>query len=507
MVQYAYAPEPVARAFNNYLSEGLRGQAWYDYYRGTVDPIRRLGVSLSLYHLNLTFMNDMSMGEGRNLTKFIGGLFGGRPEDIAAGLKGIGKASVGAEFVQHQLLAAKTTQEFYNPGAHPELKPIVDDYIRAGGRFPKPETMDGMAKGFSESLRDALVAAGKLHPFEAGSKALDIISKPLMEYVVPRAKLGAFAAMRQEIYSKLARELQAGKISQADIEFQLTERLQKATQHIDSIYGEVVYDNLLWNRKVKDMMFFLINYPGWNIGSFRWIMGMGRGGWQATKKVFGKGEGVDQIAGESLKFGLGLLIATGIQTTLMHWLINGKPPDDPSELYWKGVWTGGYNKSGGKEFIRPASYMRDVTGILTDPVGTIKAKEGYFMRTVADVLSNTDYFGNEIRTPGMGLGGIPQNLKEYAQFGGKNLLPFTARNIMEGRSTWGKYGGAVGWSLTPKRLTATPAEKEMNRYSEITRPALVPHEVQEKRQLKTEIMDHIHQKDPQGFMGSLAAGP
>jgi hypothetical protein len=52
-----WAPEPVAKIVNNYLSPGLRGNAIYDAYRGLGNTLNQFQLGLSAFHLGFTSMD------------------------------------------------------------------------------------------------------------------------------------------------------------------------------------------------------------------------------------------------------------------------------------------------------------------------------------------------------------------------------------------------------------------------------------------------------------------
>ncbi len=52
-----YVPEPVARVVNNYLSPGLRGNPFYDLYRGVGNAMNQWQLGFSAFHLGFTSMD------------------------------------------------------------------------------------------------------------------------------------------------------------------------------------------------------------------------------------------------------------------------------------------------------------------------------------------------------------------------------------------------------------------------------------------------------------------
>ena len=58
--------------------------------------------------------------------------------------------------------------------------------------------------------------------------------------------------------------------------------MTKAWDSVDNRMGQLVYDNLFWNKTLKDLAFISTRSVGWNLGSVREI---GGGGVDAVKAV------------------------------------------------------------------------------------------------------------------------------------------------------------------------------------------------------------------------------
>jgi hypothetical protein len=50
---------------------------------------------------------------------------------------------------------------------------------------------------------------------------------------------------------------------------QIREAVQRAWDSVDNRMGQLVYDNLFWNRAVKDLAMASVRSVGWNLGSVR----------------------------------------------------------------------------------------------------------------------------------------------------------------------------------------------------------------------------------------------
>jgi hypothetical protein len=248
--------------------------------------------------------------------------------------------------------------------------------------------------------------------------------------------------------SPTARQLEWVKITQEIVKFG------------DSMYGQLAYDNLNLKNSVKDILFFLFKYPGWNLGSGRWIKANITGAIAGARAVAG-GKAPTLFEKQSLKYTVGLLTKTAIFMTLLSYALHGKGPDDPKEIFTKGVWTGGYNSDGSKEYVRDADYLRDMVGVSRDWWGTLKSKIPYGFAETIQLFDNTDYFGNRIMSdqahwykwlyqiPGHYVGGV---------------VPYSIQQAVQGTSVAGKYGQLAGLTKTPQRLSRTPLEAKIADY-------------------------------------------
>lgn len=504
------APKEAARIINNFLSPGLWGQPFYNLYRNTIDPLRRLGVSFSTYHLRFTMNNSLATGTGQALSKAMGDLFSGDVEGLAQAVKSGALNLTGASFIR-QLGEGKTLAEaFYKGTEDPVLRGTLRRFIDSGGTLPGPESMLPMIREFGKGVWQSLVELGRVHPFRAAGELIDATSKPIMTYGVPFAKLGAFPVLERALqdrleakYAKLGPET-AEIAAQREAEFR--QGLFDINRHLDNIYGQMNYDALLFNRKVKDMLFFVIKFPGWNIGSGRWLGAMVSG----LKNTGIPGKEASEYEKESLRMGLGLVINMGIYSSLLYWFINGRPPEDVAELYTKGVWTGGYTRSGNKEYIRDASYWRDLWGMIPvgqhggfapgKPIETVKAKAADIWRIPVEVMDNREvYSGNQIFTPPEPGAWTAEGLRYL----GKQAIPYSFRGMAQASSPWGRFGSFVGWTPTPARLTDTPAMQEMRSHRQAEAPTMITTQKQGQREVKRDIMDFVYEGDGPGFLAAL----
>src|SRR5208337_745228 len=159
-------------------------------------------------------------------------------------------------------------------------------------------------------------------------EAVSLTSKWIMAYMVPRAKLAAYAVKESMALKEFNKRDWTGvpkAVRDAVKDYEWLKISQEIVKFGDSMYGQLAYDNLNWNNTLKDLMFWAIGYPGWNIGSGRWIKANITGTYNLVKgAITGKETGLFEK--DSLKFTVGLLTKTILYNATTYYLIHGMMP-------------------------------------------------------------------------------------------------------------------------------------------------------------------------------------
>ncbi|MHB8084282.1 MAG: hypothetical protein ACYDHZ_00450 [Dehalococcoidia bacterium] len=459
-----YAPPDVARLVNNFLGEGLKGNYLYQKYRAAGDPLRKYFVGFSPYHIKVTINTDMATGIGQQGVKAIGSLLSGEGAQALEHAKQLGKNVALWGTVENQVKGRQFMLEALKPGSHPEYAPYVQDYVAAGGRIPSAESLKPVYQVVGKALKDTAESIKGAKPFQAISNLADATSKPIMEYIVPQAKAAHFMVMRDLALPKFEKMADEKGLTGTERENAWLLRQQEIVRLGDNMFGQLAYDNLHFSNSVKDALFFVVQYPGWNIGSGSWMTANMGAAWQGAKKLAGKGTGPGEYERDSVKFTAGLLAKTVIFNATLAALL-GTLPDrkNAHELITKGVFTGGYNPDGSKQYLGDADYMRDLLAVSIGSMealkgntamlgSTLRAKSPFLISMAWELLSNTDHFNTRIWGPeGQGL----------AKYASKRALPYSLANLTQGTTPIGKYGWLLGYNIRPASLTRTPLETEV----------------------------------------------
>lgn len=465
-----YAPAEAADVFNNYLSPGLRGQAWYDALNSIGNAMNQAQLGFSGFHLMFTAMDSA-------VSKFALGIEQAGAGKFKDAAKSFATTPI-APFANY-LRGSKVLSDYFaasNVAGGGRLTPIIDSLIKAGGRvkmdsFYKSGAIEGMWSAF----REGRYVSGAL---KAPFAAIEAVSKPIMEVLVPRMKLGIFADLARFELERLPKD--------ATVD-QVREVMAKVWDSVDNRMGQMVYDNLFWSKKTKDFAMIATRSLGWNIGTLREI----GGGFIDTATVIKRNKANIQGAKEAAASGLpfvadpvithrmayvaALPVVVGIAGALLHTAMTGHLPDDIEDMYYPR--TGRVKPDGKPERIQIASYLKDVVAYGQHPLQTLGHKTHPLIASMIEMLQNKDFYGTEIIDPDSS---PSQKAKDAAKFAAQQFMPFSFRNgqqfVGEGKQgviskTVTKAGSYIGLTPAPADTDRTNAEKMIIRYYSDKLPA------------------------------------
>jgi hypothetical protein len=327
-----YAPEPVARIFNNYMSRGLAGNSIiYDTLRASNNALNSLQLGLSGFHATFIMMDaaisKVALGlqqigagrVGRGLANVLWGVTPGA--NLTAGLRAITRG-------------AKLRNAWLDPAqATPELSRLVDDLNLGGGRINMDQFYRTTASGaFFKHLGDlkhpesVLYDAARMFrdakgpletavmtPLRIAGRLIDTINEPLMGQTVPRAKLGVFSDLAQNWHDTHPNATPEQR-SAAMIKF---------WDSVDNRMGQLVYDNLMWKKTQKDIAFIASRSVGWNLGTLREIGGSFVDS-AAAMKAIASGKAPEFTT--RMAYTMALPVVTATMGAMLTYLATGKGP-------------------------------------------------------------------------------------------------------------------------------------------------------------------------------------
>lgn len=423
-----YAPDAAANVINNYLSPGLRSKsAVFRVYLGMANVMNQFQLGWSAFHLGFTSMDAATS----KLALAIEQTAAGKPLEAA---KSAVLGATGAAAFTNAIRGDKLLKEWVTPGSQgAEIAKLVDGLVKAGGRVKQDEFYKThMVENALEAFRAGNVVGGLLRlPFAL----TDAASKPIMEWIVPRQKLGVFADLA---------EAELEKLGPNATEEAVREAMAKAWDSADNRMGQVVYDNLFWNKAAKEVAMASVRSLGWNLGTFR-ELGGGATDWLKA------GVDLTQLKKPELTHRMAYTIAmpalAGMIGGILHYLMTGEPPEETKDWFYPK--TGKQDETGHDIRLSLPSYMKDVYAYAGHPLTTLGHKMHPAISATIEMLQNKDFYGTKIRNEDDPL--VRQAI-DVAEHTAGQFVPFAVR----GQQQIAKGEGGIGESLLPF-IGITPA--------------------------------------------------
>lgn len=455
-----YAPEPVAKVLNNYLSPGLRNNeniliaGTYNLLRQAGNMLNQAQLALSGFHaLNVTTdMIASTLGHGVRQVTVKGQRLSGVANILTSPIAPLFRIWEGVRLRKAYKQQIDTIDD-------EKLRDMIIAVILADGRdrmdpFYYNQQIKALKKTLSDILKGApkqkIKGAFKL-PFNTFGAVLETLAKPLMEWYVPTGKMGLFSLLARH-------EMQRAEAGQISSE-QLHERLISSWDSVDNRMGQLVYDNLFWNKTLKDVAMLSVRSVGWNLGSWREYGGvpvdiLGTSGRLARGDV---------LLSQKMAYTIGAVVLYATLGAVIMRLLTGKDPEELKDYFFPK--TGNRNPDGSDERLSLPTYAKDWFAYGTQPVKTVKHKLHPLWGLLADLTTNKDYFSTEVRHPG---DPISQQLLDVAEHIGKEFLPLSVRNYKKmqkaepsGKNVWVSITGITS---APSYIVRSPAQKLMYRY-------------------------------------------
>ena len=380
-----YAPEDVSRVFNNYVSPGLYGHnALFDMFRHAENALNSLQLGMSLFHATFTSIDTMSSRLALAIEQAARGHFG------KAAVNAL-KAPLPTTAIETVMKGHRLRNAYLNPrNQTADLKKIVEALEAAGGRVNMDQfyrTVEG--KGLVRSLKDGSLVRSigdqfKSNPawtviktpFDIAQRAIQDIAHPVLEFIVPRQKLGVFYDMAKDWIDS---NPQATSL-------QLSHAMQLAWDSVDNRLGQMVYDNLFWNKVQKDVAFIATRSVGWNLGTIREL----GGGFMDLGSAFAslaEGEKIEMT--RRMAYSIAMPMITALYGGILTYLLSGEPPKQITDYFFPP--TGGTTPHGAPERVTIPSYIKDVMEYNRAPLQTLENKVNPIFGVLNEMVSNSRF--------------------------------------------------------------------------------------------------------------------
>lgn len=435
-----YAAEPYARVINNDLSRGIDGSSFMTGVRSINNFMNAVQLSLSYYHGLTTTLNSSFSDMALGIEQALAGQPGKAATSIGRGLLPFASL-VHDIFKGTKVLDAWDMQpeEFANlRQTDPQMWAIVDALKAAGAKARQDAHYQ---KQFVEALKDEWSRGNYGGAAVRAIPALaETLMKPIMEYMVPRVKLSAFAKLAAE-------ELQNHPTYDRD---DLRQRMGQIWNSIDNRFGQLVQRNLMMHALARGAMNAVVGRPGWNLGSVQEIAG-------GAKDAFGNIN--DLLHGRTTKVShktaylLALLIGGAIINALTSFILTGG--DAPTGWDYIAPRDGGVTEDGRpSRIILPTYLAKDLYSYVTRPRETLLAKTAPLISLTADLFRNRDFYDRKI----YGDRGI--GLLQYMR---NELFPYSLTGLQKNRerhaSPVKQVLPMIGIMPASKRVGLSPAER------------------------------------------------
>lgn len=452
-------PKEAAAIINAHLSPGLSSHKNF-IVRNVYDGLRRLrnvtlmaSHGLSAFHAINVSSDAINSHIGLGAQKLSRGDWRGAIKMWRSAYK----APVSDVRLGGQVIAAM--QQELETIDDPIMRSVVEAAISAGAKASldaayRNDSINNLVQSIRDikfgGLAEQTKAAAHI-PLQAAMALIEATSVPIMRFQVPRLKMGVFYHMASDIYE------QAEKRGWDAVRIQ--SEMAKAWDNVENRMGQLNYDNLNWNRTVKEIVMLAFRAPGWTLGSIREF-----GGGAIDAATFWRRIGKDQdIITSKMGYAFGAAISYAIQGMVLQYLLTGEPPEEVKDLYFPR--TGRKNADGSDERLSMPHYTKDIIAWTTDPIKTIQHKLNPLWGTALDLWDNEDYFGRQIREGttaerwGQGVGYFVNNM----------FMPFSIRNAFRLNENGESVAlstiiGATGISPAPGYIVRSPAQKMMIDY-------------------------------------------
>lgn len=435
------ARRPAADILNNYLSSSLYNNRYfgkpYSAWMAFANVLNQaqLGVG-SAFHAGFTAA-EAQISAGANVLKDIFGAMRGNRSlgDLAKTL---------AEFPVAIYRTYKDGDAVLNAWRKPDgtmdqrMRDVARAWELSGGGFTMEHGLrtGQTAKAYQDWHGGHPVRAMLRSPFAA----IELLAKPIMDWLVPRQKAGVFAHLASRII-----EQNPGKTME-----ELAPEFRAAAMRIDARLGQVRYDRLFINNTAKNLMHFLVRAPGWTGGTIAELGGAFKdlGGFVKQWAKTGK---LPKDIPDRAAYALSLLLVVGLANALLTYLLTGTTPKGNDFFAFR---TGRKDERGNPERYTLPTYMKDLWAYAHDPVQTLKNKLNPTLGLASELHENRDYYGVQIADPDASTAG---QWMQRITHGAKAFVPFWMRGVKKAD----ERGAGLGEKIAPL-IGVMPAPAAMN---------------------------------------------
>jgi hypothetical protein len=471
-----YAPPDVARILNNAISTGiLENSTLARGMRQTSNLLNRLQLA-SAFHGTGTAIRAAASDAALGVRQVVRGLKDG---DLGTATQGATRLAVSpVAAVRQAWISQKLLTDLRSDNPSPGAMDFLDKLNQAGGRLGLDERYQTQ---WWNKLKTEVAnqnypgAAARLMP-----AVVEKVSAPLMEWGIPRVKIGLFRELAADIDARMPEASPAMK----------QRAYAQVWDSIDNRLGQVVYDNLFWSKTLRDTAFLTQRAPGWNLGTMREFGGAALD----LKNLATKGEVSDRLIYVPVYTAYAMMLGALTMRTM-----SGQMPQTWKDYFYPR--TGERDEQTGREKrVSLPIDLKDVYSYVTDPVGTMGKKESPLLTALNELRTNEEFGGVMVHNP---TDPWQVQAKQYANWLVKQPMPFWL-SAQQGQSQTDLERGFFGLTRAGASKERSPAQRLMREYAGPLAPRTP--EQAEHAGLARDLETALRGKDPATTQAILSSG-
>lgn len=429
-----YAPEQVATLFNRTYQPGLRPFTSYQVLRSGANMLNSSQLGMSFFHAGFITADSFTSGIAKGI-KQISRL---SPSEMVQGIQSL--AISPAKPVMNFIAGRKVIRQILGDADYgPGIQTLADSLIAGGGRvgtmtdYTAESSYGSFWRAFRGSLQKAGGEAtgeitlkqditqmfrdefnGRSGPVQytlSGIKVMaqmlprvmDTIMAPLFEQYVPIMKTGVFADLMSD-------ELRVNPNMEP---VALRATAGRVWNSVDNRMGQVVYDNLFWNKTMQDIGHIGIRAQGWLAGEIREIPG----GIANLAKGRAVSAGEFRQIHDNASYALAIPVAAAMMGSMYGILTGSWTPDWSIQDYM-------FPPDAKGNRVSMPGYFKDIYSAVTHPVTEATNKVHPLITAALEMMNNADWSGAAITDP---RGNLLDKVEDYGQFIFHQFEPIIAK--------------------------------------------------------------------------------
>ena len=287
----------------------------------------------------------------------------------------------------------ESVAELQRAGLTPEqFKGYVDGFYRGGGKLENVNR--DMGGPIAESWNKLTARVPALKTFNVAHDAVFAITDQLFHKFVPDLKLSAYIAAIKTSERVYADRLASGEVTKEQLE-------RDTVKHIENVFGELNYENLMLPKALKSSLQLVFRAPGWNIGTWRAIPDAFRQGIKEVNRSITKGE--KPILPMETAWLLSTVTMHVLEATIIGYAAAKLTGDDSLKpKTWVDYF---FPKMSLLTRVTPPGYLKDVFSMGMEmqkapfflPLNFLQGKLAGIWGRTAEVIRNKNYYGTQVR--------------------------------------------------------------------------------------------------------------